>query len=152
MVPYSLLPLNTKLGDINYLATTANVIKIGDGAGAVNTGTGGIFLGYQAGYKNTSANNNVFIGSQAGQNNTTGRDNIFIGTSAGSNNKTGSENIYIGYRTMPSSTSGTGSGNIYIGTNIIPSAEESNTIRIYSNGTPAYCYIPGGRSNKWVKK
>jgi hypothetical protein len=61
---------------------TRNLLA-GDLAGAANTGTDNVFMGYSAGNANTSAGQNVFIGSAAGIDNITGGLSTIIGWRAG---------------------------------------------------------------------
>ena len=81
------------------LNTGKQNVFIGTGAG-INTNltsTGeNVFIGFDAGYSNTTGFANVFIGREAGVFNTTGEDNTFVGQSAGRVNKTGEDNAFIG--------------------------------------------------------
>ncbi|RLD43423.1 MAG: hypothetical protein DRI89_04605 [Bacteroidetes bacterium] len=69
---------------------------VGDGTGVMNSGIRNMFLGYYAGYNNTTAKDNIFIGDSTGYYNTTGEFNIFMGNWTGQLNTTGSYNVIIG--------------------------------------------------------
>lgn len=61
----------------------------------------GVFIGYQAGYENTTGANNILIGYQAGDIITTGASNIIIGhdidpTAAGASNEINIGGVYFG--------------------------------------------------------
>jgi len=91
------------------------------------------FIGYQAGFRNTTGSSNAFIGTLAGYNNTTGNrntflghksgyssasgstgySNVFIGDSAGYLNYSGYRNVFIGSRVGPGNTNGY--NNVFIG-------------------------------------
>jgi len=74
------------------------------------------FIGYQAGFSNTSGTNNVFLGYQSGYRNTTGSSNAFIGTLSGYNVTTGRRNTYLGHKAGYSNFSGSnGYSNVFIG-------------------------------------
>lgn len=75
-------------------AGTGNIL-VGVKAGASNTGGYNTFVGYMAGYSNTTGDYNTFIGTAAGYYNT-GRCNTFIGEDAGFYNTTGQHNTFIG--------------------------------------------------------
>lgn len=78
-------------GDFNvFIGSAAGYSATGPGASSNN------FLGYMAGYNNSSGNQNNFIGREAGKTNTTGGNNTFVGNSAGYGNDTGMENSYLG--------------------------------------------------------
>ena len=90
----------------------------GHGAGVSNQtayhrGEGNTFIGYRAGWKNTTGRDNVFIGALAGMNNTTGSRNMFIGEVAGYSNTTGSKNMFAGMESGKNIT--TGGENTFIG-------------------------------------
>ena len=71
------------------------------------------FVGYRAGYQNTTGFNNTFIGYGAGRNNTTADSNTFVGYLAGYTNTTYCCNTFLGYQSGYSNTSGY--YNIFIG-------------------------------------
>lgn len=98
---------------------TANGSKaLGDNAtGAENTGTG-----YSALISNTTGSFNTAEGSNALSLNTTGNGNIAVGNQAGSNLTTGDNNIDVGNEGV---------------------ADESNTIRIGTQGTQTATFIAG---------
>lgn len=58
--------------------------------------TSDVFIGYNAGYYNTTGSYNAFIGQRAGYSNTTGGNNTFIGQNAGFSNTIGQNHIFIG--------------------------------------------------------
>jgi len=106
------------LGKVNgeqvfYFSPTKTVTSIGYQAGKIDNGIFNTFLGYQAGFSNTSSGMNHFIGSQAGYSNTTGSNNLFEGWRTGYSNTTGSYNLFIGDQAGYSNT--TGGMNIFIG-------------------------------------
>jgi hypothetical protein len=88
-------------------------IYVGEGAGNANdaSGTDNTFVGYQAGFTNTSADYNVYLGSGAGYSGTTGGTNTAIGFQAGYSNSVGTGNIFLGYQAGYSET---GSNKLYI--------------------------------------
>jgi hypothetical protein len=105
---------NYKIGGSTVLSApgTQNTL-VGLAAGAVNTGSGNTFTGYQAGNHNTSGSNNMFSGGQAGIGNTTGYQNTFLGTTAGYFNTTGNHNTFSGCQA--GSYNHTGNYNVFIG-------------------------------------
>jgi len=113
------------------LSTRGNeVISIGPGAGANNTGDYSVFVGDSAGYNNQSYSNvflgrrsgysnttgyyNTFVGHESGYQNTEGYNNTFIGKSVGRNNTTGTSNTFLG--NYAGQVSGTGHYNTFVGT------------------------------------
>jgi hypothetical protein len=87
----------TVSGRINQIGIGESIF-IGQGAGRVDdlSTNRNVFLGFQAGFSNTSGENNVFEGHQAGYLNTTGSSNFFQGTTAGYSNTSGAGNIFQG--------------------------------------------------------
>ncbi|MGB4293082.1 MAG: tail fiber domain-containing protein [Bacteroidales bacterium] len=74
------------------------------------------FIGYQAGYSNTTGTNNVFLGYKSGFNNATGSSNALIGTLSGYNLKKGSRNTFLGHKAGYSYWAGSsGYSNVFIG-------------------------------------
>jgi len=55
-----------------------------------------IFVGLDAGSRNTTGLNNTFLGSSSGLNNTNGTDNSFFGYISGQSNTVGSNNTFLG--------------------------------------------------------
>jgi len=99
-------------GTINYTGYSNNFL--GYEAGYNDTsGYKNIFLGYRAGYSNTSGYSNIFIGDSAGYTNTTGIKNVFIGNQSGLGNTSGSYNVANGFQALYSNTWGT--SNVAIG-------------------------------------
>jgi hypothetical protein len=82
--------------------------------------------------------NNAFFGANAGGSNTNGSNNSFFGEMAASANSTGSGNIVIG--SVAGLNLVTGNNNIYLAN---AGAEESNTIRIGTEGTQTATFIAG---------
>lgn len=82
-----------------------------------------VFVGYQAGDQVTDGNTNVIIGSLAGGAITIHDDNVIIGSSAASA-LTGNKNVVIG-KSAYTTASSTGDNNIVIGFNAEPS---TNTV------------------------
>ena len=72
----------------------------------LQSGTGNVAVGYQAGYTNSTGTNNTFNGYQAGYSNTTGISNSFFGYLAG-NASTASDNSFFGFQSGKLTTSGT---------------------------------------------
>jgi hypothetical protein len=69
---------------------------IGDSTGHNNQGFDNTFLGYRAGYSNTTGGYNTFVGSNAGLDNETGIGNTCVGLSAGLFNTAGHRNTFLG--------------------------------------------------------
>lgn len=103
-----------RIGTVHVLSkpNTQN-IYVGEGAGNANDATGAdnVFVGYNAGYTNSSADYNTFLGSGAGYSNTTGGNNTALGFEAGYLNETGTANVFIGYQAGYNET---GSNKLYI--------------------------------------
>jgi trimeric autotransporter adhesin len=110
---------NTALGFstmrfFNGSQNTAVGYQAGNGINpASSTGTNNVFMGYQAGFRNTNGGGNVLIGAFSGDNTSSGSSNIFLGLDAGNQNTTGSNNIGIGANAGNANT--TTSSNINIG-------------------------------------
>lgn len=87
----------------------------GQGAGNSTVGDNDFatFIGYGAGYSNTTGMFNTFIGNSAGYNNTTGAANVFIGRGAGYANTTGIDNVFMGNWAGGANT--TGGSNTIVG-------------------------------------
>jgi hypothetical protein len=90
----------------NSAGTVTNQIRIS----GVNTNT---FLGFSAGFRNTTGNSNSFYGSSSGSNNTTGVGNSFYGTSSGQSATIGNNNSFYGVLSGVNCV--TGSGNSFFG-------------------------------------
>ena len=90
-------------------------IFIGFNAGKKDDGTfkENVFIGNNAGERNSSGADNVFVGATAGKLNQTGTFNTFIGGNAGEGNSSGSNNVFVGYVAGTSNSSG--GANTYIG-------------------------------------
>ncbi len=70
---------------------------LGNGTGALNTGNGNVFIGFNNSPNNTNGYNVVSLGVGAGNANTDGYRNTYIGTSAGDFNSVGFFNTFLGY-------------------------------------------------------
>ena len=103
--------------------------------GELNTATGQAAL-----RNNTTGISNTATGSSALRVNTTGNNNTAIGHRALDNNPTGSSNIALGFFAGTNLT--TGDNNIDIGNRGV-AADESNTIRIGTQGTQTKTFIAG---------
>jgi hypothetical protein len=112
---------------------TGRSVFLGEGAGASDDLTTNFnnFLGYHAGYVNTSGAFNNFIGDYSGYDNTTGLYNTFLGSKSGYSNITGDKNTFIGRKAGNSNT--TGSNNIFIGYEAGFSETNSNRLYIESS-------------------
>lgn len=88
-------------------------LGVGGNAGRLNVGSSNSFLGYSAGYSNTTGSNNSFLGFQAGAGNTSGGSNSFLGSYAGFNNTTGGSNSFLGAFVGYNNT--TGGNNSFLG-------------------------------------
>jgi len=93
-------------------------------------GTYNTFLGYGAGYSNTSGEKNLAIGGLSGYYNETGDNNICIGKEAyvGTSGNSASNQVAIGYYTLKDNT--TGHSNIAIGAYAL----RNNTTGTYNAG------------------
>jgi hypothetical protein len=98
-------------GAIEFPDTT---VKIGSGAGQSDDGTtnNNIFIGFRAGFLNSTGSDNTFLGRFAGSSNSTGLNNVYIGQSAARDNTIGEDNILIG---RESGRFSTGKYNIFFG-------------------------------------
>ena len=84
----------------------------------LQSGTGNVAVGYQAGYSNSIGTNNTFNGYQAGYSNSTGISNSYFGQGAGYANSSGNYNAGFGQATLNGNTtgvrnSGCGQGALY---------------------------------------
>ncbi|MEO0127982.1 MAG: tail fiber domain-containing protein [candidate division WOR-3 bacterium] len=116
------------------IGTTGPGAKL-DVAGHIwQTSTGqSVFLGQGAGQNDDlTYNNNVFVGYQAGYNNTTGYDNTALGFRALYSNTSGYYNTASGFRALYSNTSG------YYNTASGFQALYSNTTGNYNNASGGY--------------
>ena len=107
----------TALGTVYGKTDTSSLAIFGYQAGNSNTGSENTFIGYQAGYTNSSGNYSTIVGSVAGNKNTTGNISAF-GQAVLFNNTTGSYNSAFGgfdgtTQTMKNNT--TGSNNCAFG-------------------------------------
>ncbi len=64
----------------------------GAGAGALTTEENNIFMGFQAGFLNSTGRHNVFVGKEAGFHNTSADYNTFVGSGAGYHVSKGKDN------------------------------------------------------------
>ncbi|OGR45177.1 MAG: hypothetical protein A2X35_02135 [Elusimicrobia bacterium GWA2_61_42] len=81
-------------------------LAVGVRAGNTDNGSGNTFLGFEAGYVNTTAAGNTFLGRRAGYATTTGQYNTFLGRNAGIANITGRNNTFTGNGAGASNTYG----------------------------------------------
>ncbi|MBI4802922.1 MAG: hypothetical protein HY796_10405 [Elusimicrobia bacterium] len=129
-----------------YVDTGNYSSAIGVQAGNVNSGTYNNFMGYKAGWSNTTGGNNNLFGYQTGYTNTTGHDNNFLGNAAGYSNLTGHNNNFIG--SVAGQNNAAGVYNNFLG----GSAGWSNTGGSYNNflGANAGNYNTTGGNNNFV--
>jgi hypothetical protein len=88
-------------------------VMVGPYAGRITTSNLNSFVGYKAGYFNTTGSDNSFVGSVAGYYNTTGSNNSFVGSYVGVSNTTGDNNSFVGSNVGASNT--TGDNNSFVG-------------------------------------
>ena len=95
--PISGLTTN-RLTKVTSSSTIGDSILIDDANGVYNTGKGNsTFFGFRAGLNDDGTDNaNTFVGYNAGFNNTTGASNSFFGLDAGLKNTEGSSNSFFG--------------------------------------------------------
>ena len=91
------------------------------------------FLGYNAGYANTTGLDNTFLGYWAGYSNTAGYCNTFLGFRAGRYNTFGNYNTFFGYHAGYYNT--TGIGNIFVGQSAGFNETGSNKLYIANSDT-----------------
>jgi hypothetical protein len=136
----------TQKGQIETLNTGESVF-VGEGAGANDdlTTNLNVFVGYQAGFANTTGNNNTALGYAAGDINTTGSSNTFVGynadaasnaltnaTAIGANaNVSASNTIQLGDASV---TSVATSGKLTTGTVTYPNTDGSRDQVLTTNG------------------
>ncbi len=101
------------LGSTVIALSGAGSFSAGVGAGSVNVGNYGTFLGSFAGAANTGGNYNSYMGYNAGAANTLGAFNSMAGAYAGPLNTTGSSNSVFGYGALGNNL--TGSANSVVG-------------------------------------
>jgi hypothetical protein len=112
----------TSKGQIEVL-NSAKSVFLGEGAGANQDNSSiryNVFIGYQAGYSNTTGDHNTASGIYALYSNTMGIYNTASGTNALYYNTTGSYNTASGVDALVSNTMGfynTASGNLSLGSN-----------------------------------
>ena len=124
-------------------AAGQNNTFVGDTAGNLNGASANTCLGYGACANNASGSFNTYLGSGAGQGQLSGSNNTFVGDNAGNINNGGSFNIFLGRDAGKSTFSG--SSDIYLGNNGCTSfgCNESNTIRIGTQGTQTATFVAG---------
>ncbi|MFA6315889.1 MAG: tail fiber domain-containing protein [Elusimicrobiota bacterium] len=108
---YTGAPLGSSGSRSLYLGGTGNLF-LGVDAGRVHAAANGTFVGYQAGYNNTTGSNNTFLGGRAGRADTTGSDNVSVGMESGLTNAAGNSLTLLGFR---AGYSNTGSSNTFAG-------------------------------------
>ena len=79
--------------------TSINNTFVGKRAGAYNTGPNNVYIGFGAGFNNTSGQDNTFVGAGVANDNTTGNSNVFVGHLSARTNTTGSRNTLLGTET-----------------------------------------------------
>ncbi len=79
----------------------------------LDQGSRNVFLGFEAGFSNTTGYDNVYIGYNTGRGGTTTQRNVMVGKDAG-HSATGNDNIIIG---TGSGYSNSGANNIFLGNN-----------------------------------
>ncbi|MBI5622281.1 MAG: hypothetical protein HY924_00735, partial [Elusimicrobia bacterium] len=109
---YTGAPLGSSGNRSLYLGGTGN-FHIGVDAGRIHSAANSTFLGYQAGYSNTSGANNSFVGYQAGRANSSAADNSFLGFEAGLNTTIGNANSFFG--SQAGRTNAGGIANTFLG-------------------------------------
>jgi Chaperone of endosialidase len=150
---------NTALGSNSLLDNTVGFINTAVGYGVLADNTSGDYntaVGFRALAANTTGEYNMAFGLKALFNNTEGSNNAAIGSNSLFNNTTGGQNFAGGYDALLNVTTGMnnlGLGylagqNVVAGVNNIEiggsgTADESNTIRIGTNGTQTATYIAG---------
>jgi trimeric autotransporter adhesin len=116
-------------GNVLRITGTKNLF-VGIGAGAAPPSGNGqnTFVGFDAGFHNTTGFSNTFVGMNAGFNNTASGSsyNTFLGTNAGYSDSTAGGNSFLGYSAGSGTT--TGYANTFSGYN----AGRSNTTGIYN--------------------
>lgn len=73
------------------------------------------FVGFEAGFNNTTANFNTMVGYEAGRSTTEGGGNTYLGHSAGLRNVTGIHNVAIGRSAASEGDFSIGKDNVYVG-------------------------------------
>jgi hypothetical protein len=94
------------------------VIKIGVEAGRVNQVGFNTFIGHQAGYSNTTGQNNTYLGNTAGYRNVAGGENTYVGVGTAAEAVSGSQNSIMGTYTGLYSN---GNNNTFVGTRAVTS-------------------------------
>jgi hypothetical protein len=125
--------LGFKAGQNHYPEINGGNVYIGYLAGwHDSTGTGNVFLGPRAGDYNKTGYSNVFISNGAGLNNSSGYSNVFVGDQAGGKNTTGYENVVLGRGAGYNNQ--TGNRNVFIGHYAGLGESLSNRLYIDNNG------------------
>lgn len=118
------------------------------GNGALSTGAGNTFGGYESGKSNSTGTSNVFLGSDTGTS-VNGSYNIFIGRFSGSSKQSGASNVFIGYGSGANNLGGyantfvghqsgngaTGSSNVFIGQSVGMNQPVDNKLFIDNSNT-----------------
>jgi len=143
-------------------------VFIGDETGNLNGGENNLFIGYRAGYRNSTVGTglegdyNIYIGYRAGygaaSGGNTGLFNVGIGANTFESNSSGQGNVAIGYGALRHNTTGganfalglfslvtntTGNYNLALGTNTLATCNGNGNIAIgygalYSGSTKEY--------------
>jgi hypothetical protein len=106
-------------------STSPFLTALGSGAGTSNTGVYNAFVGYQAGFSNTSGDAGTFVGYNAGRLHTTGSSNTGIGYLSLTSVTTGEGNTAVGRDSLISFT--TGFYNTAVGENALESITTTNS-------------------------
>ena len=93
----------------------------------LQSGTGNVAVGYQAGYSNSTGTTLTAVGYQAGYSQTTGNFNSYFGNGAGNANQTGIYNTGLGYLALQNNT---GSSNTGVGVQTLNSNTGNNSTSI----------------------
>lgn len=101
----------TKYGTTGNYGNYSSYFGYYAGKNATNSAERNVFMGYYAGERITSGDNNCTFGAYAGRYLTTGSNNVYMGRMAGYNNATGSGNLFLGYYAGYNET---GSNKLYI--------------------------------------
>lgn len=133
---------NVTTAHLNVLNSGQSVF-VGEGAGSNDdlSTNQNVFMGYNAGYTNTTGDSNVAVGHSAMYSNTDGSENTAVGFQALYSNTTGNKNSVLGYRAAYSNQ--TGSNNCVIGANALYSSTNLSNMVVMGKDA-AYNLTAGG--------
>lgn len=105
------------------------------------------FIGFVAGYNDTTGYENTFVGYGSASVNTTGYDNTFLGYKSGVNNVEGHDNVYLGSNAGYSASSILANWNVFVGSGAGYSdiSGDHNTFMGYQAG-----YSNNGDNNTFI--